>query len=103
MGSECQGVYSLDMFTHEFCDTLLEEIEHAHSSCQQSLQRPNGMNRYGLILNQIGLEPLITDLHQRYLKPVQAALFPEEGDAADDHHTFIVRYNSDEDVGLDMH
>merc|ERR1712093_562299 len=35
--------------------------------------------------------------------PVQAALYPEEGAEADDHHSFIVRYKADEDVGLDMH
>lgn len=61
------------------------------------------MNRYGLVLNQIGLEPAITELQQRYLVPLQGALYPDEGSEADDHHAFIVRYKADEDVGLDMH
>jgi hypothetical protein len=30
-------------------------------------------------------------------------LFPREGAKFDDHHSFIVRYQSDEDLGLDMH
>lgn len=61
------------------------------------------MNRYGIVLNQLGLEPAITALQQEHLLPLQACLFPEEGREADDHHCFIVRYKAGEDVGLDMH
>merc|ERR550532_96619 len=61
------------------------------------------MNRYGVVLNQLGLEPLITALQQEHLLPLQRALYPEEGAEADDHHCFIVRYKAGEDVGLDMH
>eukprot|EP00747_Dinoflagellata_sp_TGD_P030600 gnl/TRDRNA2_/TRDRNA2_134746_c0_seq1.p1 gnl/TRDRNA2_/TRDRNA2_134746_c0~~gnl/TRDRNA2_/TRDRNA2_134746_c0_seq1.p1 ORF type:complete len:298 (-),score=48.59 gnl/TRDRNA2_/TRDRNA2_134746_c0_seq1:59-952(-) len=100
---ELPGVFSFDLFTEDFCDLLLAEVEHAHETASDQLQRPNGMNRYGLVLNQLGLEPLITALQQEHLLPLQAALYPAEGSAPDDHHCFIVRYKADQDVGLDMH
>jgi len=103
MREESPGVYSFPLFTHEFCDLLLAEVEHAQSVAREDLERPNGMNRYGIVLNQLGLEPLITALQQEHLLPLQARLFPEEGSEADDHHCFIVRYKAGEDVGLDMH
>lgn len=100
---EAPGVYSFDLFTEEFCDILVAEVEHAQRTSHEQFERPNGMNRYGIVLNQLGLEPLITGLQQERLLPLQAALYPEEGSAADDHHCFIVRYKAGEDVGLDMH
>lgn len=100
---ELPGVYSFEMFTEEFCQMLLQEIEHAQRTSRSLLERPNGMNRYGLVLNQLGLEPLITCLQQEYVLPLQAILYPEQGSGADDHHCFIVRYAAEEDVGLDMH
>lgn len=103
LNREAPGVYSFDLFTPAFCDKLLEEVEYAQRTHRQDLERPNGMNRYGIVLNQLGLEPAITGLQQQYLLPLQAALFPEEGAEADDHHCFIVRYKAGEDVGLDMH
>lgn len=100
---EAPGIYSFDLFTPEFCDMLLEEVEHAQETAREELIRPNGMNRYGVVLNQLGLEPMITSLQQDHLLPLQKTLFPEDGCTADDHHCFIVRYKAGEDVGLDMH
>lgn len=100
---EAPGVYSFPLFAPDFCDLLLEEVEHAQLTAREELERPNGMNRYGIVLNQLGLEPLITSLQQEYLLPLQADLFPEESAQTDDHHCFIVRYKAGEDVGLDMH
>lgn len=104
---ECQGggpgVFSLECFTESFCILLLEEVDHAQKTCPEKLTRPNGMNRYGMVLNQLGLEPAITELQQVYIRPLQTFLFGIEGADPDDHHCFIVRYKKDEDVGLDMH
>lgn len=97
------GVWSFDAFTSEFCTMLIDEVDFAQDKYGALLTRPNGMNRYGMVLNQLGLEPAITELQQRYIKPLQHFLFGQEGFAPDDHHCFIVRYNKEEDVGLDMH
>ena len=61
------------------------------------------MNRHGLVVNQIGLEPAVRSLLHRHLAGLFAALYGEEGSDLDDHHTFIVRYKQGEDIGLDPH
>ena len=58
------------------------------------------MNRFGMVLNQLGLQPAITELQQTYILPLQHVLFGLEGHNADDHHCFVVRYKKGEDVGL---
>jgi len=96
--------YSFPCFKPEFCDLLLSEIDSADTQRSNlGLDQPNGMNRYGMVLNQLGLEPLNSYMQQEFLQPLSRTLFPREGANLDDHHTFIVRYNADEDVGLDMH
>lgn len=101
---EAPGVFSFPLFTAEFCELLLQELDAASSGPAASeLSRPNGMNRYGVVLNQLGLEPAITALQQRWIQPCMKAFFPEEGGEPSDHHCFIVKYAADRDVGLDMH
>jgi len=94
-------VYSFQMVTEEFCDMFLEEVFNFYKSGLPA-RRPNSMNAYGIILNDIGLEPLIDEL-QRQLQPLGELLFPGPGSCWDGHHCFIVRYRSGEDLGLDMH
>lgn len=94
-------VFSFRLLTDAFCDKLVAEIFNFYASGLPA-RRPNSMNNYGIILNDIGLEPLIDEL-QRLLQPLGALLFPGPGSAWDGHHCFIVRYRAGEDLGLDMH
>mmetsp|Transcript_714 Transcript_714/g.1494 ORF Transcript_714/g.1494 Transcript_714/m.1494 type:complete len:511 (+) Transcript_714:83-1615(+) len=94
-------VFSFQMFTDEFCDKFVEEIFNFYASGLPA-RRPNSMNNYGIILNEIGLEPMI-DLLQRKLQPLGDLYFPGAGNGWDGHHCFIVRYRENEDLGLDMH
>jgi len=96
------GVYSFDMLTAEFCGTFLEEIDNFYASGIPAA-RPNSMNNYGVILNDIGFEPMIEQLQKCMLQPIAATLFPREGAEFDSHHTFIVKYRGDEDPHLDVH
>ena len=77
-------------------------------------RRPNTMNALGLVINDIGLEPLMSSLLSRLVAPLAAALFPSEliCTALDHHHSFIVRYKTptndkdkvaDGTTGLSMH
>ena len=61
------------------------------------------MNNYGVVVNEIGMRQMITDFQQSYLWPIASRLFPKQGASFDDHHSFIVRYQADQDLGLDMH
>mmetsp|Transcript_854 Transcript_854/g.1822 ORF Transcript_854/g.1822 Transcript_854/m.1822 type:complete len:526 (+) Transcript_854:45-1622(+) len=95
------AVYSFPVFSESFCDMLLAEIFNFYSSGLEA-RRPNSMNNYGIILNEIGLEPLIDSL-QQMLQPLGEMLFSGPGSVWDGQHCFIVRYRSGEDLGLDMH
>jgi hypothetical protein len=54
-----------------------------------SLRRPNSMNRDGLVLDEVGFEPLVDDLRERVAAPLGRALFAHVGgDALDHHHGF---------------
>ena len=103
---EIPGVYSFLAFTPEFLQLFTEEIDNFYTISEQyniSVRRPNSMNNYGVVLNEIGLRPLLTSFQQSYLWPICRQLFPNEASQFDDHHSFLVRYQSQEDLGLDMH
>eukprot|EP01035_Chromulina_nebulosa_P017572 gene17572-23140_t len=69
-------------------------------------RRPNTMNKYGLILNDIGMESFMSTLLEDYISPISSVLFSREAVAQslDHHHSFLVEYkDKDGDIGLDMH
>eukprot|EP00928_Gymnodinium_smaydae_P000976 TRINITY_DN10365_c0_g1_i1.p1 TRINITY_DN10365_c0_g1~~TRINITY_DN10365_c0_g1_i1.p1 ORF type:complete len:360 (+),score=62.33 TRINITY_DN10365_c0_g1_i1:298-1377(+) len=94
-------VFSFPFFTESFCQTLVEEIFGFYASGLPA-RRPNSMNNYGIVLNDIGLEPLMERL-QNALQPLGDLLFPGPGNEWDGQHSFVVRYRGGEDLGLDMH
>mmetsp|Transcript_54787 Transcript_54787/g.90792 ORF Transcript_54787/g.90792 Transcript_54787/m.90792 type:complete len:370 (+) Transcript_54787:3-1112(+) len=102
------GVWRFPLFTQSFCNDLLEEIQAAEES-GVPLRRPNGMNRFGAILEEVpgglGFEKSLAFLSRRFLRPLSQMLFPHLvaiGDA-DDHYGFVVRYRVGEDVSLAGH
>jgi len=94
-------VFSFEMLQPAFCAQLLAECERYEAS-GQPVQRPNSMNNYGLILNQIGMRPLLDDLQARVVLPLTRLLFPRQGSSFSAHHSFLVKYRQGEDLGLDM-
>ena len=94
-------VYSFPLLTEAACRALADEVAHFGASGLEA-RRPNSMNNYGLVLNDIGLRPSL-DALQVLVQPVARALFPVEGATLDDHHTFCVSYRPEQDRGLDMH
>mmetsp|Transcript_11317 Transcript_11317/g.26042 ORF Transcript_11317/g.26042 Transcript_11317/m.26042 type:complete len:351 (-) Transcript_11317:189-1241(-) len=99
------GVFaSRKIFTPQFLQDMLQELDHVEESGIPT-RRPNGMNRYGVILDHVGMEAAITGLIYAYVRPVAAMLFPElvgEEDA-DEHYAFTVRYESGGDTELAKH
>ena len=53
------------MLKLDFCDKFLAEIDNYFAS-GLPIRRPNSMNNYGLIVNEIGMEPSITALQHVY-------------------------------------
>lgn len=100
--TEVDGVMSFPVFNFEFCDKFLEEVDNYYAS-GLPIRRPNSMNKYGLTVNEIGLEPSITHFQQHYILPLAKLLYPKQGAAFHTHHSFTVEYKAGHDVGLDMH
>lgn len=99
---ESPGVYSFPMMTTEFCSMFIEELDNYKSS-GLPIRRPNSMNNYGIVVNDIGMERMLSYLQRDFLHPVGLTLFPKEGSQFDAHHSFMVQYKEGEDLGLDMH
>mmetsp|Transcript_7914 Transcript_7914/g.16053 ORF Transcript_7914/g.16053 Transcript_7914/m.16053 type:complete len:624 (+) Transcript_7914:40-1911(+) len=89
------GIYSFDMFTRLFCDSFVHELALYEASALPR-RRPNTMNNYGLILNDIGMHGLMTALMEKFLVPLVEVLYSEEPVAygIDHHHSFIVQYQN---------
>jgi hypothetical protein len=87
------GIYTFDMFTKQFCNSFIEEVALYEASALPR-RRPNTMNNYGLILNDIGMYGLMSALMEMYLVPLVQLLYYEEPVAygLDHHHSFIVQY-----------
>jgi len=99
------GVYSFDLFSPNFCEILLHEMIAYERHPDLPKRRPNSMNNYGLILNEIGFEPMMDILLEFVLQPIAFHLWKEQWAASslDHHHTFMVQYKKGEDLNLDMH
>ncbi|KAM4616225.1 2-oxoglutarate and iron-dependent oxygenase domain-containing protein 2 [Polymixia lowei] len=97
-------VYRLTVFKKSFCDELIEELEHFEQSAAPK-GRPNTMNNYGVLLNELGFdEDFITPLREHYLRPITSLLYPDCGGCClDSHKAFVVKYDIHEDLDLSYH
>jgi len=96
------GIYSFSMFTQKFCSELIEEVENFEKS-GLPVARPNSMNNYGVILEEIGFKQFFQQLLKEYVNKFAPLLYGQLGSNLDDHHTFIVQYKIGEDLDLDFH
>ena len=106
LSQETEQVYSFNCLSETFITMFNEEIQNFYDMSEEHkipVRRPNSMNQYGVVVNEIGMRPVITSFQQTYLWPLAKRLFPREGAKFGNHHSFIVRYRADEDLGLDMH
>lgn len=100
--TEVEEVFSVPLFKPELCEAFVEELDKFHATGLPA-RRPNSMNNYGIVVNEIGMEPALDQLCHSLLQPLAHYLFPGVGSQFDRHHTFVVRYKVGEDLGLDMH
>lgn len=100
-----EGVWVSDkLFTANFTEHMLEELDHLQS-LGIPLRRPNGMNRYGMILDDVGFEHMLRGLVNKFIRPLAEMLFPDVVGAGDaqEHYAFSIRYAENEDVELAKH
>ncbi|XP_053557755.1 2-oxoglutarate and iron-dependent oxygenase domain-containing protein 2 isoform X2 [Bombina bombina] len=97
-------IFRLPVFCPQFCRKLVEELEHFEKS-DLPKGRPNTMNNYGVLLNELGFDDtFIRPLRERYLQPLSALLYPDWGGGAlDSHKAFVVKYSTQEDLDLSSH
>lgn len=97
-------VYRLTVFTKSFCDELMEELEHFEQSPAPK-GRPNTMNHYGILLNELGFDKgFFTPLREQYLRPITSLLYTDcGGHCLDSHKAFAVKYDVHEDLDLSYH
>ncbi|KAH7444337.1 hypothetical protein KP509_02G074300 [Ceratopteris richardii] len=101
------GLYTFDMLQPSICAKLLEEVEYFERwavECSIKIMRPNTMNKYGAVLDDIGMEGMLDQLMSKFLSPMASKLFNEVGGASlDSHHGFVVEYSMDRDLELGFH
>ncbi|KAK1160167.1 hypothetical protein AOXY_G21679 [Acipenser oxyrinchus oxyrinchus] len=99
-----ERTYRFPMFTKEFCRNLIEELANFEQS-DAPKGRPNTMNNYGILLNELGFDNrFITPLRENYLQPIAMLLYPDcGGDSLDSHKAFVVKYALHQDLDLSYH
>ena len=98
------NVYQVLIFNERFVSDLLDELAH-HQDSGIPQRRPNGMNRHGAILSDIGLGNTMQRLAETVLRPLAHMLFPRNVAMRDlsELHSFVVKYEPDQDVQLNEH
>ena len=68
-------VYQLPVFSKKFCHELVEEIKHFQAQ-NIPFERPNSMNKYGLILDELlDFQKFFDQFRSQYLQPLARSLF----------------------------
>eukprot|EP00928_Gymnodinium_smaydae_P028959 TRINITY_DN21947_c0_g2_i1.p1 TRINITY_DN21947_c0_g2~~TRINITY_DN21947_c0_g2_i1.p1 ORF type:complete len:397 (+),score=94.68 TRINITY_DN21947_c0_g2_i1:59-1249(+) len=99
------GLWSFPVLTDSFCDKLEEELRHFLASGLPHAA-PNTMNRFGVILAELGLCPGLLDPFVRdYVDVLAATLLPDHTLGLDSYRAFTVLYDveTDGDRELAMH
>lgn len=98
------GVYAFPLFRAEFCECFLSELSRLERS-GIPMRRPNGMNRHGAILSDLGFDALLRELSEQLVGPLGRTLYPEWCGPTDcaEQYGFTVRYKRGEDTALAGH
>ncbi|KAK4342574.1 hypothetical protein RND71_038390 [Anisodus tanguticus] len=101
------GVLTFEMLQPRFCEMLLAEVENFEKWVRETkfrVMRPNTMNRFGVVLDDFGLETMLDKLMEDFIRPISRVFFSEVGGSTlDSHHGFVVEYGMDRDVDLGFH
>lgn len=107
------GVFQFQLFSVQAVETIRQHLDAVRQS-RIPLRRPNGMNRYGLVLDDrtpggVAYTELLQFQQQvvvdRFVRPLGRLLFPDligPGDDADSY-AFTIRYQHGEDRQLAEH
>ncbi|KAL6573751.1 hypothetical protein OROHE_002210 [Orobanche hederae] len=101
------GIFTFEMLQPRFCEMLLAEVENFEKWVHETkfrIMRPNTMNKYGVVLDDFGMETMLDKLMEDFIRPMSKVFFPEVGGSTlDAHHGFVLEYGMDRDVDLGFH
>ncbi|KAH7571058.1 hypothetical protein JRO89_XS05G0246100 [Xanthoceras sorbifolium] len=101
------GIYTFEMLQPHFCEMLLTEVDNFERWIHETkfrIMRPNTMNKFGAVLDDFGLETMLSKLMNDFIRPISRVFFPDVGGSTlDSHHGFVVEYGMDRDVELGFH
>jgi hypothetical protein len=92
--SDRTKLFSLALFQTQYCNDFVDEVERFEASGLPT-SRPNSMNHYGVVVDEIGMESAMTSLCVTVAKPLVQLLYGSLGaasaDSIDVHHAFVVQ------------
>ncbi|XP_061374570.1 2-oxoglutarate and iron-dependent oxygenase domain-containing protein CP2-like [Gastrolobium bilobum] len=107
MSEPAPGIFTFEMLQPHFCELLLSEVENFEKWVNEAkfqVMRPNTMNKYGVVLDDFGLQTMLDKLMENFICPLSKVFFAEVGGSTlDSHHGFIVEYGKDRDADLGFH
>ncbi|RWS14885.1 2-oxoglutarate and iron-dependent oxygenase domain-containing protein 2-like isoform X1 [Dinothrombium tinctorium] len=100
--SKEQRIYSFPVFTRKFCQDFIEEINHFENSAMPK-ERPNTMNKYGILLNEIGFDDFLTSM-RNIVSQISNIFYADWGGKdLDSQKAFTVHYKEGQDLELATH
>jgi hypothetical protein len=109
------NVYKTQFLDPQSIHTIRKHIDAASYESKIPTRRPNGMNRYGLILHPLTdgsvvlgeFEVFFQELLQTYIRPMARALFSEyiskKNEDDIESYAFTIRYQKGQDLALNEH
>lgn len=98
----CPGVFRLSVFEPDFCQMLIAELKNLNESGLE-LERPNSMNRHGVLLDDLPFFDQFLVSFRQTLEPIFHRLFPQFGAASfDSHKSFAVFYKAEPGFDTDL-
>ncbi|KAI9120119.1 hypothetical protein K1719_008767 [Acacia pycnantha] len=101
------GIYTFEMLQPQFCEMLVSEVDHFERWVHETkcrIMRPNTMNHYGAVLDDLGMETMLDKLMNDYIIPLARVFFAGVGGPTlDSHHGFVVEYGIHRDTELGFH
>ncbi|CAA0817202.1 2-oxoglutarate (2OG) and Fe(II)-dependent oxygenase superfamily protein [Striga hermonthica] len=101
------GIFTFDMLQLRFCEMLIAEVENFEKWISETkfiVMRPNTMNKYGVVLDDFGMETMLDKFMEDFIRPLSRVFFAEVGGSTiDAHHGFVLEYGMDRDLDLGFH
>ncbi|GER48815.1 2-oxoglutarate (2OG) and Fe(II)-dependent oxygenase superfamily protein [Striga asiatica] len=101
------GIFTFEMLQLRFCDMLIAEVENFEKWISETkfiVMRPNTMNKYGVVLDDFGMETMLDKFMEDFIRPLSRVFFAEVGGSTiDAHHGFVLEYGMDRDLDLGFH